>query len=324
MPQPTSSDVHLDQLLTNIGIAYIQSQDNFIATKVFPVVPVDKQSDKYRTWTKNDWFRDEAEVRRAGAESVGSGYGVSDTAYFCDKYAIHKDVDDDTRRNADAVHDLDREATEFVTQRMMLRHEIQWVTDYFATSVWGTDLTPSNLWSAYATSDPLTDIETGKETILSNTGMMPNTLVLGYQVYRQLRNHPDLVDRMSNVVVLNANQQPARTVNIEAMARLFDVERVLIARAVKATNKEGATGAYAFTHGKNALLCYSAPQPGLMTPSAGYIFAWRGVSGNLGTTIGVSTFRMEQLKADRVEAEYAFDNKIIGSDLGYFFSGAVA
>lgn len=316
MPQPTASEVHLDQLLTNIGVAYIQSQDHFIATKVFPVVPVDKQSDKYRTWTKNDWFRDEAEVRKAGAESVGSGYSVSDTAYYCDKYAIHKDVDDDTRRNADPVHDLDREATEFVTQRMLLRHEIQWVTDYFASGIWGTDLTPTNLWSSYATSDPLTDVETGKETILTNTGMMANTLVLGYQVYRQLRNHPDLVDRIKYTT--------AQTLTVEMMARLFDVERVLIARAVKATNKEGAAGAYAFTHGKNALLCYSAPQPGLMTPSAGYVFAWRGVSGPLGTTIGVSTFRMEHLKSDRVESEYAFDNKVIGSDLAYFFSGAVA
>ena len=113
-------------------------------------------------------------------------------------------------------------------------------------------------------------------------------------------------------------------VTTEIMAQLFDVERVLVARAVKATNKEGATGVYAFTHGKNALLCYSAPAPALMTPSAGYIFAWRGVSGPLGTTIGVSSFRMEHLKSDRVESEYAFDNKVIGADLGYFLSGAVA
>lgn len=316
MPQPTSTDAHLDQLLTNIGVAYIQSQDHFIASKVFPIVPVDKQSDKYRTWTKNDWFRDEAEQRRAGAESVGSGYTLSDTAYFCDKYAIHKDVDDDTRRNADAVHDLDREATEFVTQRLLLRHEIQWVTDFFAASIWGTDSTPTNLWSNYSTSDPLQDVEAGKETILSNTGFMPNTLVLGYQVYRQLRNHPDLVDRIKYT--------SAQTLTVEMMARLFDVERVLVARAIKATNKEGATGAYAFTHGKHALLCYTPAAPGLMTPSAGYIFAWRGVSGPMSQTIGVSKFRMEHLKSDRVEAEYAFDNKVIGNDLGYFFSSCVA
>lgn len=316
MPQPAASDVHLDALLTNISVAYVQMQSHFIAPQVFPIVPVDKQSDKYRTYTKNDWFRDEAERRQGATESVGSGYTLSDAAYFCDKYAIHKDVDDDTRRNADPVHDLDREATEFVSQRLLLRQEIQWVTDFFAASIWGTDVTPANLWSAYATSDPLLDVEAGKETILGNTGFMPNTLVLGYQVYRQLRNHPDLVDRIKYTT--------AQTMTVDMMARLFDVDRVLVARAVKATNVEGATGAYAFAHGKHALLCYSAPTPGLMTPSAGYMFAWRGVSGPLDTTVGVSRFRLEQLKADRVEGEIAFDNKVIGSDLGYFFASVVA
>jgi hypothetical protein len=61
-----------------------------------------------------------------------------------------------------------------------------------------------------------------------------------------------------------------------------------------------------------------------MTPSAGYIFAWTGVSGGLGATIGTSQFRMESLKANRVEAEVAFDNKVVASDLGYFFASAVA
>lgn len=316
MPQPTVSDVHLDALLTNVSVAYMQSQEAFIASQVFPIVPVDKQSDKYRTYTKNDWFRDEAEKRQGATESVGSGYTLSDTAYYCDKYAIHKDIDDDTRRNADSVHDLDSEASRFVTQRLMLRQEIQWVSDFFATGIWATDVTPSNLWSAYATSTPIEDIETGKAAILSVTGMMPNTLVLGYDVYRQLRNHPDLIDRIKYTT--------SQTMTVEMMARLFDVDRVLVARAVKATNKEGATGTYSFTHGKNALLCYSAPEPGLMVPSAGYIFAWRGVSGPLNQTIGVKTFRMEHLESDRVEGQIAFDNKVIGSDLGYFFSGAVA
>ena len=66
MPQPTQNQVHVDAILTNISVAYMQQQQNFIATRVFPVVPVSKQSDKFFTYTKNDWFRDEAQ-RRADA-----------------------------------------------------------------------------------------------------------------------------------------------------------------------------------------------------------------------------------------------------------------
>ena len=55
MPQPTQNQVHVDAILTNISVAYMQKQENFIANKVFPIVPVDKQSDKYFSYTKNDW-----------------------------------------------------------------------------------------------------------------------------------------------------------------------------------------------------------------------------------------------------------------------------
>lgn len=81
MAQPSLHSVHIDAPLTNISVAYLQAQTNFIAPRVFPVVPVDKQSDLYFTYTKNDWFRDEAKVRPPASESVGSGYGVSTASY---------------------------------------------------------------------------------------------------------------------------------------------------------------------------------------------------------------------------------------------------
>lgn len=316
MPQPTQNAVHVDAILTNISTAYMQQAKNFIATRVFPIVPVSKQSDKFFTYTKNDWFRDEAQRRADATESAGGGYNLSTDSYQADVYAFHKDIGDQTRANADAPINVDREAVEFVTSRLLLKMETQFVANYFTTSVWGTDYTPSNLWSDYATSDPISDIETGKRAILSVTGYEPNTLVLGYDVFTSLKNHPDLVDRIKYT--------SSQIITEELLASLFDVPRVMVAKAVKATNNEGATGAYAFTHGKHALLTYSAPSAGLLQPSGGYIMSWTGVSGGLGATVGTSRMRMEQYKADRVEAEIAFDMKVIGTDLGYFFNGAVA
>lgn len=319
MPQPSINSVHIDAILTNISVAYMQNANNYIADKVFPVVPVDKKSNKFFTYTKNDWFRDEAQRRADATESAGSGYSLSTDSYSCDVYAFHKDVGDQTLANADVPLNPLREAAEFITNRMLLRREVQFVTDYLTTGVWATDKvggTDFTVWSDFANSDPLEDIEAGKEQILKTTGHEANTLVLGYQVFRKLKNHPDLVDRIKYTT--------RDVITEEVMASLFGVPRVLVAKAVKATNKEGQTGAYDFTVGKSAFLCHTAPNPGLLTPSAGYIFGWTGVSGGLGSTIGTSQFRMESLKAQRVEAEMAFDNKVVGSDLGYFFSGAVA
>lgn len=319
MPQPHLGQVHIDAVLTNVSVAYLQRAENFIADRVFPVVPVSKKSDLYFTYTKNDWLRDEAQRRADATESAGGGYNVATDSYQADVWAFHKDVGDQTVANADSPLNPLREAAEFVTHRLLLRRELQFVSDFFGTGVWGTDVAGGvdfTAWSDYTTSDPLTDIEDGKSTVLKNTGQEPNTLVLGYDVFRQLKNHPELVDRIKYT--------SSNTITTDMMAAMFDVDRVLVAKAIKATNAEGATAAYDFAFGKSALLAFVAPSPGLMTPSAGYTFAWTGVSGGLGATIGTSQFRMESLKATRIEAEVAFDNKVVGADLGYFFSAAVA
>lgn len=316
MPQPTQNQVHVDAILTNISVAYMQKAENFIASKIFPIVPVEKQSDKFFKYTKNDWFRDEAQRRADATESAGGGYNLSTDSYNAEVWAFHKDVGDQTRANADAPINVDREAVEFITSRLLLKMETQFVDSYFNTGIWGTDYTPANLWSNYTTSDPLDDIEDAKRAILSTTGFEPNTLVIGYDVFKELKNHPDLVDRIKYT--------SSSVITTDMIARMFDVDRVVVSKAVKATNNEGGTGAYDFTAGKNALLCYSAPSPGLLQPSAGYIMSWTGVSGGLGQTIGSSRFRMESVKADRIEAEMAFDMKVVAADLGYFFSAVVA
>lgn len=316
MAQPTQSDVHIDRPLTNISIAFLQEQDRFIGTKVFPVVPVEKQSDKYYTFDRNAFLRDEMQVRAPATESAGSGYAVSTDSYSCDEYSLHHDIPDQVRANADNPLSPDRNGTQFLTQQALQKIERQFVTDFFGTSIWTNDVTPSSLWNDYAASSPIEDVETGKITIMQRTGFEPNTLVLGYQVFSKLKNHPDFIDRIKYT--------SDDVVTAQLMARLFEVDRVFVAKAIKATNLEGETAGYDFIYGKHALLCYANPFPAIEMPSAGYTFLWTGVNSSMEAPVSISRFRLDTKKADRLEIGMAWDNKKVSADLGYFFSGAVA
>jgi hypothetical protein len=325
MPQPSINQVHVDAILTNASIAYIQSADNFIATKVFPIVPVDKQSDLYFKYTKEDWFRDDAQVRADGTEAATSGYGLTTDNYFAYVYAIKKAVGDQTMANFDSPLDPLRDAAKFTAQLILNRLENQFVSDFIKTGVWGTDYTgvagsPSagefKQWSDLANSDPIQDVEAGKAQILSTTGFEANKLVLGYDVYKTLRNHPDIIDR----VKYTGNQVP----DTAYLAQLFGVDEVLVAKAVKNTANEGQSGSFSFSFGKSALLVHSAPAPSVLTPSAGYCFQWRGVSEGLGLTVGTKQYRLEQNAATYIESQIAFANKIVAPDLGVYFASAVA
>ena len=325
MPQPNVASVHVNAPLTMVSIAYIQEAEGFISSQVFPEVPVMKQSNIYWKYTKNYWFSDEARLRKPGTESAGSGYEVDSTnTYHCYPYSFHKDIPDDVRGNADMGINVDRDATALVTQKLLIKKERIWATNYFTTSVWAKDYTgvassPSTdqftQWNDYTNSDPITDIETGRIYILSITGKMANKLVLGVEVFSKLKNHPDIVDRKKYT--------SGNSITKEILANLFEVKKVIVGYAIYATNDEGGTEAYSFINGKAALLVYAAEAPSLLEASGGYTFTWKALSP-LGTAAAIKTFRMEHLEADRVEGKYAFDMKLTASDCGVYFATAVA
>lgn len=318
---PTLQDVHVDQVLTDIGVAYMQDASVFIFPQVAPIIPVSKQSDKYIVWDKGDWFRDEAQKRADNTESAGSGYRLSRDSYFADVWAFHRDVGSQILANSDPNINLESGAVKFVANRLLMRAEKQWVTDFFTTGIWATDATVATQWDDFTASDPVEDVETAKETILSSTGQEANVMVMGYQVWRKLRNHPDIVDRFKTA---NAGQN----ITTAQLASVFEIPKILVCKAIQNTgavlNSTSGTNTMSFIHGKHAWIGHVAPSPGPDVPSAMYTFAWDYVSGGLGTTIGVDSFYIRKTKTTRYEGEIAFDNKVVATDLGYFLPSVVS
>lgn len=336
MSQPTPGDVHVNVPLTNISIANVQDLKAFIATSVFPIVPSQKQSNRYFVYDRGDMLRPGAKKRAPGTESAGGGYKIDSTpTFFCDPDAFHKDVDDPTRANSDDPLSPDRDATLFVTQQLLMRREITFGTKYMTTGVWGTDLTGVTSGAVAGTSflqwdnpssDPVGDVTNAIITILKASGFLANRLVIGAEAWQKLRNHPAVLDRIKYTQKATATPELFASLvalDLKSNGMIVDFQ-VLISTAIQNTAAEGQTVSTSFIIGKSALLCYAAPQPSLMQPSAGYIFTWTGYLGASAEAPRISKFRMEHLKSDRIEGEMAYDMKLVSSDCGVFFSGCVA
>jgi hypothetical protein len=325
MPTPTASDVHVNIPLSNMSIAYLQDLKGFVGTRFFPNIPSMQQSNRYYVYPKGDWFRAEAKVRPPSTESAGSGWRLENTAtYFCDVLAIHKDVDDQIRANQDPIIDMDRDAMLWVTQQLALKRDIDFMANFFSTSLWtgsttGGDITPGTLWSASG-SVPIKDIRTQMTAMLKKTGYKPNKLLLGAETWTALQDNADFIDRVEGG---STNGNPAE-VNLELLARILGLQEVMVAEAVQNTAKEGAADAMSFVAGKHALLAYVNPNPSPMTASAGYTFSWSGLFGAGAEGQRISRIRMDHLRSDRIEGEMAYDQKIVAADLGCFFASAVA
>jgi hypothetical protein len=319
MAEPGLADVHVDAPLTDVTTAYfLEGANRFAWSQVFPMVNSPKQSNKYYVFDKADLFRTEARKRAPNTEAPVRDYGLSTDTFFCDVRAVAFDVSEQVVANADPALDVEEDAARVLAQDMNIALEVDWAAAAFAGSLWGTTVTGNTnftYWSD-AAATPIEDITTGIKTVLLATGYKPNTLVLGPDAwYTGLANHPDIIARLPD------NAPKVSTPGF--LANLFNIDRVIIADAIRNTAIEGATASYSALLGKHALLCYVPASAGLRTPAAGYSFNWSGLVG----PGGVRTKRIEIPEKDaypRVEVETALDFKIVGSDLGYFFSGVVA
>jgi len=312
---PSTSDVHIDSALSEIAIAY--KNKSFIADQVFPLVTVEKQSDKYYIWDKGSWLTNQVEIRVPGDLYPEGRMKLSNDEYFADIFHLGYAIPWEKKKNADVAINLERSGTNWLAHQFALNREIQIAADIFVTAVWDTNPDVGDdfvAWDDEDNSNPPEDIDTYKDTVLQNTGVEPNTLVIGKQVFSKLRRNPILLDmfKYTGKGILNEAQ----------VAEALDIERLIIGKAVQRTSIEGATTAVqAFVWGKNALLLYVAPAPAIDEPSAGYTFVW-DLDGSGFTTAIIPTVQ-EERDRDFLKGKHAFDYKITGSDLGVFFEDVI-
>ncbi len=334
---PSLRDGHVDVLLTNISVAYIQDAKNFVAGQVFPAVPVEHASDLYLKYTKSEFFRDNVRARPFGGESDVIGFNLTTATYFCEEQAVSAMLDDRERANATPPYDPERGKTMLLTQQHLIHRDIDWARKFFTTGVWtgGTGLNSGAAGADYtgsassnsgsngflqfdqAASTPVELVDQVREQVVSVTGYMPNTIVMGARVFRALKNHPEILDRIKYT--------QRGLVTEELLAALLGVDKVIVPRAIKNTAKENAADSMSFISSPTSmLLAYTAGAPGLEQASAGYIFSWTGLLGDAAFNAGVWRGRDERKHSDWFEVRMAYDCEVVASDVAVFFTSCVA
>lgn len=330
---PEGRSLYINQPLTTISTAFGQA-GNWIAPQVFPTVPVARQGDLYWHYPQGDWKRTIAGVRAPATESPGGGWEMETKSYFAHVYAVHKDVDDQTRTNAvGGGFNLDADAARWVTEQLGVKRDRLFVDSYLRTGVWtggvgigggadGADLTGAATAGANtfvqfdrSGSDPI-GLITGQQLGMARlTGFRPNVLVMGPAVYTALLNNQSIIERVK--------YSGSGFLTEDVIRQALGVPRLVVTWTTENIAPRGAADNIQFMNSKTMLLTYAAPAPGLQTLSGGYIFSWNGFLGAGAFGSRIKRFRMEEISSDRVEGEMAFDMKVVSAQVGVFFTSVV-
>lgn len=316
---PDSIDVHVDAVLSQFAIQYKNERTDLIGDRVSPPVKVVKESDKYIIYTKKDRFTVPS-TYRADKDTANEVYWGKDTegTYQCIEYALRDIASDRAIQNADKPLDMKRDTQEFLEDLILLDREVRLATQLFSTTTFASyysTLGTADQWSNFTSddSDPLDDVETARESIRKNAMKRMNTLIMGYEVYKQVRHHPLVVDRVKG----GATVRVPAVIGATELAQVFDVDQVLIGSAIYNSANIGQTMTAAFIWGKYVLGAYINPQP---MSIKNVTMALSPMSQDFMTR----TYRDEPRRGTWIEPSQIIDELVPCDACGYLFNTAVA
>jgi len=309
-----------DILLTNYTRLLGPSLDSFIADSVFPAVEVPTKSGKFLNV-------DEAFV---GA-SPGHGMIIADgqlhplnipvkisqvTGWDVDLNGLgtrlSKHIEGYSAGNG---LDLRKAHAALLTRHTAVIRERLAAAIAFSTTVFTgktAALSGTDQWSN-AASDPLSQAEDARDNVSQQSGEEPDTLIVGYDVDKQLRQHPLIRERAKHS---NNQVGPIRD---SIIAEALGVSRYVVGKAIADTTVEGQTVSKARIWGKFALFCKLRSSPAPMTPQS-CLQRWKFAGSTDGA---VSIERLSEL-VEQMNQMWNDQYAAPTTELGYLYSTVVA
>lgn len=300
--------------LTAIAVKY--RNQRLIADSVLPRVPVGLEEFKYWLFTLADGFTlPDTKVGRKSKPNEVEFSATEQTAstadYGLDDAIPQKDIDQGRAMNFDPLG----HAVMTLTDLILLDREVRAANLVFNAANYAAankvTLAGNDQWSDFTNSDPIDDIMTGLDACI----MRPNKMVIGRPAFTKLAQHPKIVK------AVHGNDGDAGIATREQIARLFELDEVLVGEGWVNTAKKGQAPSMARVWGKHcALIC----QNGLATATNG--LATFGYTAQYGSRVaGAIEDRDIGLRGgQRVRVGESLKELIVANDLAYFIENAVA
>lgn len=302
----TTGSVHVSAPLTNIAIKFKNMA--LVAERIFPVVPVIKESDKYYIFRKEELQIDKAK-RAPGAEAKEIVWDVDTATYTAEEYALKHLVPDRIRNNADNAVRPDITSTQKLTNKLLLAQELRVASVVQSTANLSQNGAPSVQWDQASPNIEL-DVDTAKNSVRTNAGTDASSILIPYRVAQAIKRDTTVRNLIrytvpGDILLRNGDLPPV----------LWNLE-VIVAGAVRNTANEAATATIGDVWTDNVVVFYKEASPSLDALSLGYIFR----VGNWVT----KTYREEKRAGDMIEVSVIEAEKLVASDAGYLLTNVMS
>lgn len=319
--------------LTNLSVAQFAEPDDYVAYKVFPIVPVQLPTSNYYVFNKGDLARSTMTEKPQYGKVDPALWGHTDDSYSVKVYQGIWGIDQISaltyqRSGAPGMADPRTAKARVAAEQSKLLMDVKFAEKYFKAGVWtnefaGVATTPTGKQFWQFDNDNCNPIEFF-QMLLTRMKLqgrrVPNKLCLGAYTYLGLINNKYIIER---VKYGGSTPNPA-AVTLNVLAQLLGFKEVMVMQSTYNTAAMGQTTNMEFVcDPKGALLVYTPDGPAIDEPSAGYIFTW-DMLGN-GSTMAITNYLGEAgTHTEFVEALCSFDMKQVSVDLATYMTNCVS
>lgn len=328
MPSPSGSIATLrPDLRTFEEFDLAMDRQGFIGTRILPIMNVGKASGTFGKIPIEQLLKTRSTARAARAGYSRGDWTFDDDTFTTSEHGAEEPVDDNEAALYSDYFVAEQVSRNRAVDAVLRNQEIRIAAAVGNTTTWsGASLTTSigTPWATVATATPIDDVEAAVRLVRTNSGMLPNAMIMSWVTYRNLRMSDQILDRIQT-----QNFQDVRAGNIGTahLSAVFDIKNIIVAGGnagggVKDSDAEGdATTIASIWNDDYVMICRIAETGDIREPCIGRTFHWgEDGSSELGT---IESYRDETVRANIIRCRHQVGEKIIYPEMGHLLTGAL-
>lgn len=318
MPSPSTS---LATLRPDIAGSFMEfelamQREGFVAAQVLPVFETTKQSGKFGKIPIEQLLQNRETARAPGSGYSRGTFSFTDASYACEEHGAEEPVDDREAAMYAEYFDAELVAGERALDVVLRNAEKRAADLIFNATTWsGASLFTSitNEWDDATNATPITDVNAAVKKVWENSGLWPNAMVINRRVFRNLRECAQIIDRLKYQGFVDVR---SGSITAQALAQVFDLDRLIVAGSPKNSANEGAAVSIApIWSDEYAMVCRVAVRNDIREPCIGRTFHWGEDGSSIGGT--VESYRDETVRGDVVRSRHDVDEKVLYVEAGH-------
>lgn len=315
MPQLTSQQARVvNPVLTSIAQGF--NYNELVGMSLFPKVDVPLRGGNILTFGRESFMQYAGLARSPGGATDRVQFGYTGGTFALVDYSIEGKLPIEIEQEGMNAFNVDHAAVALSGADRILALRLEIAQAALATTVANyaasnrVTLSGAAQWSDYGTtSNPLANIETGKEAIRAAIGKRPNVGIMGANVFAALKYHP---------IVRDYTKYTGReTANLEIISALTGIPNWYIGDAVS-SNDAGTV--FTDVWGKDVVMAYSLTEgiANMGAPTFGYTYNLSGYP------MAEEPYWDRNHKSQMFPVTRAEAPVIAGAGAGYLIKAAVA